>query len=301
VTSTSTTSTPAAYVTPAAPSGGARKTFNWNITWVNAAPDGYMRPMIGVNGVWPPPSIVLNYGEVMILNIYNGLGNESMSLHFHGIDQRNTTFEDGPTFVTQCPIPPGNKFVYQFSALQVGTFWWHGHHAGDYIDGLRGPLIIKNPTEPYGKVDQDITLTLSDHYHTEAPDLIHYYQSYDNTVETGGVEPVPDSNLMNDAQNVQFALKAGQTNLFRIINMGAVAGQYLQFDQHTMTIVEVDGQYVQPYDVQQLFIAVAQRYTVIVKSKTVATQNFAIVATMNPQMFYANSQPASPTVGAPSC
>jgi iron transport multicopper oxidase len=252
--------------------------------------------MIGVNGKWPPPAIVLNYGDELILNVYNGLGNESSSIHFHGIFQNKTTFEDGPTFTTQCPIPPGNNFVYQFVAQQVGTYWWHGHHAGQYIDGLRGPLIIKNPSPPYGAVDNDVTLTLSDHYHEEAPDLIHYYQSVENTNANGGVEPVPDANLINDSQNVQFTMVPGKTNLFRIINMGAVAGQYIQFDQHTMTIVEVDGNYVQPYVVQQLFVAVAQRYAVIVKSKTVSTTNYAIVATMNAKMYYDSALPAAPTV-----
>lgn len=92
-----------------------------------------MRPMIGINGQWPCPPIVLNYGDTMILNLYNGLGNESASMHFHGIFQRNTTFEDGPTFATQCPIPPGNSFVYQFTATQIGTYWYHGHHGGEYV------------------------------------------------------------------------------------------------------------------------------------------------------------------------
>lgn len=188
--------------------------------------------------------------------------------------------------------------MYQFTATQIGTYWWHGHHAGQYIDGLRGPLIIKNKSPPYGPVNQDTTLTLSDHYHEEAPYLINTYQSVENTNDNGGIEPVPDSNLMNDTQNVKFNMVAGQTNLFRIINMGAVAGQYIQFDQHTMTIVEIDGQYVQPYDAEQIFIAVAQRYSVIIKSKSDSSQNFAVVATMNAQMFYGASVPANPTVSS---
>ena len=295
--SSSTISTPAAYVTPAAPSGGPRININWNLTWVNVAPDGYIRPMIGVNGQWPPPAITLNYGDEMILAITNNLGNESSSIHFHGIFQNKTTFDDGPTFTSQCPIPPGNTFIYQFVALQVGTYWWHGHHAGQYIDGLRGAFIIKNPSPPYGAVDNDVIITLSDHYHKQAPDLINYFQSVANTNENGGVEPVPDANLINNSQNVKFSMVAGQTNLFRIINMGAVAGQYLQFDGHTMTIVEIDGNYVQPYDVQQLFIAVAQRYAVIVKSKTESSTNYAIVATMNAKMFYDSAPPPAPEVG----
>jgi len=203
--------------------------------------------------------------------------------------------------VTQCPIQPGGSFVYQFRLLQIGTFWYHAHVGGSYIDGLRAPLIVKNPNPPYGKIDNDVTLTLTDLYHEEAPSLIHYYLSPDNTDMTGGAEPVPNAALINEAQNVKFPITPGKSYLFRVINMGAMAGQYLQFDQHTMTIVEVDGVYVQPYEVQQLFVAVAQRYAVVIQAKTNANQNFAVVASMNADMFGSSMTPPGmqPTVRPP--
>lgn len=271
-------------MTPSPPSGN-RKNINWNLTWANAAPDGFTRPVTGINGQWPCPPIVLNYSDTLILSVYNALGNESTSIHFHGLQQRNTTYADGPSWVTQCPVPPGETIVYEFIATQVGTYWYHAHHAGQYIDGLRGPFIVQNPSAPYGKVDQDITLTLTDFYHEEAPYLINYYQSAANYDATGGTEPLPDAALINEAQNVEFTMKPGQTNLFRVINMGAMAGQYLQFSGHSMTIVEVDDQYVQPCTVQQLFVAVTQRYAFIVESMADASTNYAIVATMDTSMF----------------
>lgn len=57
---------------------------------------------------------------------------------------------DGSAYVTQCPIAPGNSFLYNFSAgHQVGTFWYHSHYGPQYCDGLRGPLIIYDPDDPY--------------------------------------------------------------------------------------------------------------------------------------------------------
>jgi len=67
--------------------------------------------------------------------------------------------------------------------------------------------------------------------------------------------------------------------------MGAFAAQYLYFDQHDMTIVEVDGIYTEPYKVSQLFLTVAQRYSVIVTAKSNSKQNFAVVASMDEGMF----------------
>jgi len=87
-------------------------TYNWNIGWVNAAPDGFSRPVIGINGQWPLPPIEATVGDQVIVNVVNQLGNETTSIHFHGLNQRGTQFMDGPSGVTQCPIPPGSSFQY---------------------------------------------------------------------------------------------------------------------------------------------------------------------------------------------
>jgi iron transport multicopper oxidase len=111
-------------------------TYNWQIGFVNAAPDGFMRPYIGINGQWPNPPIVGNLGDTIKINVVNNLGNQSTSLHFHGLFQQGTNFEDGPVGVTQCPIPPGQSFVYQFRLNQTGTYWWHAHIGGQYMYNL---------------------------------------------------------------------------------------------------------------------------------------------------------------------
>ncbi|KAK3325088.1 Cupredoxin [Apodospora peruviana] len=296
--STSTSSLPPypAYTKTSIPAGKI-VTYNWNITWVSASPDGFRRPFVGINGQWPCPPIKGNIGDEIKINLVNMLGNQTTTLHFHGIFQRNTTFEDGAAMVNQCPIPPGGTFVYQFKLQQPGTYWYHAHVGGQYIDGLRGPLIINDPKAPWTiagtqyKVDQEYTLTLTDLYHKQAPYLVNYYLSPENTDMNGGAEPVPDTALINEAQGSRFALTPGKTYLFRIINMGVLAGQYLQFDQHEMTIVEVDGVYTLPKRVDQLFLAVAQRYSVIVKAKATASQNFAIVSQFNTDMFGSSVTP----------
>jgi iron transport multicopper oxidase len=163
-------------------------------------------------------------------------------------------------------------------------------------------LIISDPHAPY-KVDQELTLTLTDVYHQQAPYLIHTYLSPNNTLATGGAEPVPDSALINEAQNVPFSVTAGKTYLFHVINMGALAGHYLQFDQHTMTIVEVDGVYTLPQTVNQIFVGAAQRYKVIVQAKATNQQNFAIVSQFDTDMFDSTITPPGQqsTVGPVCC
>lgn len=46
----------------------------------------------------------------------------------HGIRQVRTGWADGPAYITQCPIQPGNQYVYNFTITgQRGTLWWHAH------------------------------------------------------------------------------------------------------------------------------------------------------------------------------
>ncbi len=90
--------------------------YDFNITWVSADPTGkFERPTIGINGRWPIPTIECNIGDRLIVNVNNQLGNQSTSLHFHGMFQNGTSHMDGAAGVTQCPIPPGGSMRYNFT------------------------------------------------------------------------------------------------------------------------------------------------------------------------------------------
>lgn len=86
---------------------------DWHITWVNAAPDGFTRPVIGINGHWPCPQIDLDKGDRLIIDVYNDLGNQSTGIHWHGLHEYMTGYMDGTSGVTQCPIPPGRHMRYE--------------------------------------------------------------------------------------------------------------------------------------------------------------------------------------------
>jgi iron transport multicopper oxidase len=88
--------------------------YDWRIGWKWIAPDGVGRPVIAVNDQWPPPVIEASVGDKIVVNVKNNLGNETTSIHFHGMLQNGTSAMDGPTGATQCPIPPGSHFRYSF-------------------------------------------------------------------------------------------------------------------------------------------------------------------------------------------
>lgn len=254
--------------------------YDWNVTWVRSNPDNaFDRPTMGINGHWPLPVVEVNKGDRLLVHVHNQLGNQSTSIHFHGLYQNGTTDMDGVVAVTQCGIAPGSSFTYNFTADQVGTYWYHSHVRGQYPDGLRGSVIIHDPEDPFkGQYDEEVILTLSDWYHDQMQDLMASFISVTNP---SGAEPVPDAALMNDTQNATFAVQPGKTYMFHIVNIGGFAAQYFWFEGHKMRIVEVDGIWTEPADADMLYVTVAQRYSVLVTTHNDTTSNFAIVGSMD--------------------
>lgn len=110
------------------------------------------------------------------------------------------------------------------------------------------------------------------------PGLIKTFISFANPT---GAEPVPNSALMNDTQNLTVAVEPGKTYLVRMVNMGAFAGQYVWFENHTMQTIEVDGIYTEPAEADMIYITAAQRYSVLLTTKNDTGSNFAFVASMD--------------------
>ncbi|EON62388.1 ferrooxidoreductase Fet3 [Coniosporium apollinis CBS 100218] len=262
----------------------ATVTYDFDVSWVHANPDGaFVRPVIGINGQWPIPTITATKGDRVIVNVKNSLGNETTSLHFHGLFQNGTTHMDGPASVTQCGIPPGSSFTYDFMVEQPGTYWYHSHTRGQYPDGLRGPLIIHDPDSPYkDQYDEEIILTFEDWYHDMMNNLLAKFISVSNPT---GAEPVPQSALWNSTQNISIPVQPGKTYMFRMVNMAAFSAPYVWFEGHTMRVVEVDGIYTEPAEANMLYMTAAQRYSVLITMNNDTSSNFAFVASMDQDLF----------------
>ncbi|KAL5894960.1 hypothetical protein ACKVWC_000179 [Pyricularia oryzae] len=269
---------------------------DFHLSWITTNPDGaYAKPTIGINNQWPPPLISATVGDEVVVNLHNGLGNTTTSLHFHGLFQNGTNHMDGAVGVTQCPVPPGHTFTYRFKVDQPGTYWYHAHNNGQYPDGLRGPVVVHDPAGPHeGKYDDEIVLTLSDWYHRPMKELIAGFLNYKNP---SGAEPVPQAALMNDTQDLRVKVEPEKTYLVRMVNVGAFASHFVRFEGHQVRVVEADGVWMEesaPVDV--LYLAAAQRYSVLLKAKSDATQNFAIVSTMDEELFDDAPEDLNPSV-----
>lgn len=126
--------------------------------------------------------------------------------------------------------------------------------------------------------DEEIVLSLSDWYHEEMRTLIPRFLNKKNPT---GAEPVPQNGLLNDTQNLTVSIQPGKTYLFHVVNIGAFAGQYLWFEGHNMTIIEVDGVYTEEVEASMIYVSAAQRYSFLLTTRNDTTQNFAFVGSMD--------------------
>ncbi|KAH9963705.1 Cupredoxin [Lactifluus volemus] len=174
--------------------------------------------------------------------------------HWHGIHQSNTDFEDGTTGVTQCPLIPGESFEYIF--LRENKL----HFKAQYCDGLRGPLVIYDPDDPHRSLydidNADTVITLADWYHylsTNAP-----------------VNPKFNSTLING----KGRYPGGPAVPLTVVNVQKGSGHY-RFRLPHMTIIEADGNNVQPLVVDSIQIFAGQRYS----SLSTQTNRLIIITT----------------------
>lgn len=251
--------------------------FDWNLTWTMANPDGLAeRKVMGINGAWPLPVVHINKGDRIVARMYNGLADKDASLHFHGFFMNGTNYQDGAPSLTQCPVPPGESFVYNFTVEQAGTYWYHCHTTKCYPDGYRQALIVHDNDEQYtGPVDDEFVLTISDWYHNLVEDIPFGLPNM--TID----DVTPDSFLFNETRGLKLPVQPSHTYLLRLINIGAFVAQYFYIEGHSFDIVELDGVYVEPVKAKAIYIAPGQRYSILLRTKDDARVNYPMVTVVD--------------------
>ncbi|KAF8074135.1 laccase [Lyophyllum atratum] len=276
---------------------GADVNYNFDVANSVVAPDGFQRTGVIVNGAFPGTLIQAQKTDTLHITVNNQLTNanmrRSMTVHWHGLYQFKTASEDGPAGVNQCPISPAHSYTYDIPLNgQAGTFWYHSHLSSQYVDGLRGALIVYDPQDPhlalYDVDDASTVITLADWYHTPAPALQEVYLYGDGG---GNAEPVPDTGLINGAgryiggpltTRARVNVIAGKKYRLRIINISAYAGYEFSIEGHRLTIIEVDGINHVPLTVDRLMIYAGQRYSVVLNANQ-PVKNYWIRAPMTLQ------------------
>lgn len=170
-----------------------------------------------------------------MVDVVNGMIEESTSVHWHGHHQKHTPFMDGVAFITQCPIAPSTTFQYKFTAALPGTHFYHSHtgeseiiivnskinvQGDNYIesfsgcqraDGLYGSLVIRQPKSRdmhSNLYDYDLpehVIIVTDWIHKSGGEKFtsHYHSTGNNK---------PDTLLINGMGKYrEFLMKNGKT------------------------------------------------------------------------------------------
>lgn len=208
-------------------------TFNLNIkdTFAQIVNTGNQTITGGINGKFWGPTLFFNKGDVVHMNVKNGL-NDSTTLHWHGM-HLPAVMDGGPHQI----IPPGTTWQpYWEVKNEASTYWYHPHlhemTEEQITKGIGGLIIVRDEVESklalprtYG-VD-DIPLVLSDR------DI--------STSNQFTVVPYGDSMMTNMTLRAQYTVPA-QVVRFRILNGGIERSYNLGFsDGRTFQVIASDG------------------------------------------------------------
>lgn len=263
--------------------------------------DGRRGTAITINGTIPGPVIRLKEGQTATLRVTNHLA-EPTSIHWHGLLVPPEM--DGVPGVSFGGIPPGTTFTYRFPIKQSGTYWFHSHSGGQELLGVYAPMIIEPiEPEPF-QYKRDYVVMLSDWSFESPDTLLSnlkkqggYYnfqkraaREFLTDVRRMGFWPAVQNYLMWDQMRMDptdFAdvtgysftylmngfspvgnwtglFRPGETVRLRFINAASMTFYDVRIPGLGMTVVQADGQNVQPIIVDEFRVGPAETYDVIV-------------------------------------
>ena len=257
-----------------------------------------------VNNSMPGPILRLKEGDDVVINVTNRL-RETSSIHWHGIKLPNEM--DGVPGLTFAGIPPGQTFTYRFPIQQSGTYWYHSHSGMQEQTGLSGSIVIEPRKPDPVRYDREYVVQLSDWTDDDPMSIVSnlkeqsdYYNYQQRTLGTfiqdsardglsatlkdrlmwGGMRMSPTDILDVSGATYTFLINgqppaANWTALFqpgervrlRFINSAAMTIFDVRIPGLALTIVQADGSDIEPVEIDEFRIGVAETYDVIVQPK----------------------------------
>ena len=257
-----------------------------------------------INGTLPGPIIRLREGQDVTLRVTNHLKDTS-SIHWHGVLVPPDM--DGVPGVSFAGIKPGTTFVYNFRIKQYGTYWYHSHSPGQLQAGVYAPLIFDPLEADPIKYDREYVVVLSDWTFSSEQTLISklkkqsgYFNFQQRTMDEFfsdlskyGSSPTWENYLMwarmrmdptdfadvtghaytylmnglSPETNWTGLFRPGERVRLRFIDSGSMTFFDVRIPGLKMTVVQADGQNVQPVEVDEFRMGPAETYDVIVEPK----------------------------------
>jgi len=251
---------------------------------------------VTVNGTIPGPLIRLKEGERARIAVRNRLS-EQTSIHWHGV---LVPFQmDGVPGVSFPGIDPAETFTYDFMPSHPGTYWYHSHSGMQEALGLYGPLVIDPAGPDPIPAEREHILMLADwspmHPHEQLRKLkvsAGYFNRRRQDIAgllAGRDQPLRERlawakmrmdptdisdvtgftygfliNGHGTAENWTGLFRPGERVRLRIINAAAMTNFNFRIPGLALTVVAADGNPVAPVETDELQIAIAETYDVVV-------------------------------------
>ncbi|MDG9882191.1 copper resistance system multicopper oxidase [Pseudomonas sp. GD04058] len=262
---------------------------------------GKPRTALTINNSLPGPVLRWREGDTVTLRVRNRL-DESTSLHWHGIILPANM--DGVPGLSFAGIEPGGDYLYRFTLEQNGTYWYHSHSGLQEQAGVYGAIVIEPKTPEAHVYQRDCVLLLSDWSDEKPAALLtrlkkqsDYYNQRQRTVgdfiddvardgwsatlanrkewalmhmtptDIADISAATYTYLLNGLApegNFTCLFQPGETLRLRLINGSAMTYFDFRIPGLKLTVIAADGQPVQPVTVDELRLAVAETYDVLV-------------------------------------
>lgn len=252
--------------------------YHLRFTGEDVAPTGRSQRGLLVNGRLPGPEIRFRDGFLLRTEVANGLA-DGTAVHWHGVPVPNPM--DGEVGLTQLPLGPGAVGVYEFPAIDPGTYWYRSTVGVQRQLGLSGALVIEEREDPYD-VQLDQVVFLSDWPVVAPAEILAGLRARggvpeedtrERFVNSGpGGQPFPTdvrfgAFLMNgQSHRNAWTCRAeeGARIRLRLVNGSAQTFFRFMIAGHRLEVVAADGHPVEPVAVDDLVLGVGERYDVIV-------------------------------------
>ncbi|XP_042484611.1 L-ascorbate oxidase [Macadamia integrifolia] len=273
--------------------------FKWEVGYLYWSPDCIENVVMGINGQFPGPTIRAKTGDTIHVELTNKLDTEGVVIHWHGIRQNGTPWSDGTASISQCVINPRETFAYRFKVDKPGTHFYHGHYGMQRSAGLYGSLIVEvadGEKEPF-HYDGEFNLLLSDWWHKG----VHEQEVGLSSIPFRWIGE-PQSLLINGKGQYNCSLAAHYSNnsslqtcdlkgqwqctphvlhvlpnktyRLRITSTTSLASLNLAIGNHKMLVVEADGNYVQPFAIDDMDIYSGESYSVLITTDQTPRMNY---------------------------
>ncbi len=255
-----------------------------------------------INGSIPGPLLRWREGDTVTISVTNRL-KVPTSIHWHGI--RSPADMDGVPGLSFPGIAAGQTFTYTIPVKQHGTYWYHSHSGFQEQTGHYGSLIIEPRDKDPIQYDRDYVVVLSDWTDEDPETVLSnlkqqsgFYNSQQRTVgtfmrdaQTKGLGATISDRLVWNRMNMSptdildvsgatytyllngHAPGANWTGLFRpservrlrFINASSMTIFDVRIPGLPMSVVQADGNDVEPVSIDEFRISVAETYDVIVR------------------------------------